>query len=81
MAEMNRFQFYGLYRKEGRVLHTCPSCGSLVRTEYYPGYGVRLSCRNGCGVVTRKWKGDKSKTELEHAVAAVDAWNNGEVDQ
>ena len=73
MSSHNIKPFYDIYHAKGLALKKCCSCKGNVNIEYYPGYGVRLSCFNGC-----QYKVFYSKdyaNDEEMAVAAVNEWN------
>jgi len=59
-----------------------PNCCSwwlYARIEYYPGYGVRLSCICGESVlVLKRDMFPDIKTEEDFVCMAVEKWNNGE---
>lgn len=78
IVERNRYKFYELYNKQHYTLHRRHCCQQNVRIEYEPGYGVRLSCPCGEGVLILKRKDlPKIKTEEEFVAYAVEEWNAG----
>lgn len=78
IVERNKYEFYKIYNKGLLTLKRRHCCGQDVRVEYIPGYGVRLSCPCGEGVLILK-RADLPhiKTEDEFVCYAVEEWNAG----
>ena len=76
IQEKNKYEFYKIYNKHHLTLKKRFCCKSDTRIEYFPGYGVRLSCMCGEGMVVLK-RADLPdiKTEDEFVCYAVEQWN------
>lgn len=81
IKEHNRHEFYKIYNSQHLTLKNRRCCFNYTRIEYYPNYGVRLSCRCGEGCLTLKREDFPEIDKEEEFVAmAVERWNNGHND-
>ena len=78
IKERNFREFYKLFNEAGLKLKRRHCCGSCARVEYLPGYGVRLSCLCGEGVlILKRAMYPDIKTEKDFVCFAVEEWNAG----
>lgn len=78
IEEKNKHEFYKIYSNRNLSLKNRFCCYGFTRVEYLPGYGVRLSCNCGEGVLVLK-RADLPdlKTEEDFVCHAVSEWNAG----
>lgn len=79
IKEHMKAEFFRLYIQQGLKLSKRKCCRMFTRVEYYPGYGVRLSCVCGESVLVLK-RADfpDIKSEKDFVHMAVTKWNDGE---
>ena len=78
IKERNKELFYKLYSRRNLSLKIRFCCRRYTRIEYIPGYGVRLSCDCGEGVlILKKAMYPNLKTEEDFVCYAVEEWNAG----
>lgn len=78
IKERNKLEFFKIYSKRRLVLKKRHCCRMYTRIEYYPNYGVRLSCMCGEGVlILKKDMYPDLKSEEDFVCFAVTEWNTG----
>lgn len=78
IKERNKELFYKIYNKRFLTLKKRFCCQWHTRIEYIPGYGVRLSCGCGEGVlILKRAMYPDLKTEEDFVCFAVEEWNKG----
>lgn len=76
-------EFYQILKKHKLKLKNRLCCGiyAMRRIEYYPGYGVRISCPCGDSCLTlKRAEHPEIKTEEDFVVWAAERWNAGQND-
>ena len=80
IKEKNHWKFREICKKHRITLKNgrCCSRYAITRIEYYPNYGVRLSCKCGESVLILK-RADfpDIKTEEEFVCMVAEEWNKG----
>ena len=81
IKEHYRYEFYKIYKSKHLTLKKRHCCSNYPRIEYYPGYGVRLSCMCGEGCLTLKREDFPDiDTEEDFVAMVVERWNHGHND-